>query len=178
MTEKQLTEKPFSWRYCPVCGSGEVHWLGKSMVCGDCRWEYFHNAASAVGAILEVGERIVLVRRAREPGRGMLDLPGGFVDYDETGEEALAREVREELGIEVKNIRYQSSAPNRYFYKGVMYYTLDLFYVCQADSADEIRLEDEIAEIVRLKPQELNLEEMAFESTKKGLEMYLHGKKI
>ena len=55
----------------------------------------------------------------------MLDLPGGFVDENERLEEALQREVKEELGISIDNWKYLTSQANRYLYKGIAYPTCD-----------------------------------------------------
>ena len=47
-----------------------------------------------------------MTRRAKEPAKGTLDLPGGFVDMHETGEEGVAREVKEETGVSASIIKY------------------------------------------------------------------------
>ncbi|MDA8039559.1 MAG: NUDIX domain-containing protein [Actinomycetota bacterium] len=55
----------------------------------------------AVGAVVEVGDKLLLVRRGRSPGKGRWALPGGRVEAGESLAEAVAREVREETGLEV-----------------------------------------------------------------------------
>ncbi|MHA2502754.1 MAG: NUDIX domain-containing protein [Candidatus Kariarchaeaceae archaeon] len=57
-------------------------------------------APDTVDAILEQDGKIAMIRRKKDPFRGQLALPGGFVDYGERVEEALVREVKEELGVE------------------------------------------------------------------------------
>jgi 8-oxo-dGTP diphosphatase len=58
-----------------------------------------------VDGIVLVDGKLVCVRRGREPFKGRLALPGGFVEYGETVEEAVMREVREETGLETRVVR-------------------------------------------------------------------------
>lgn len=77
------------------------------------------NPIPTNGVILEnkKGE-ILLVRRKKYPKKGFWDLPGGFVEAGENMEESVQREIKEELGIELKEFTYFSSYPDRYFYQG------------------------------------------------------------
>lgn len=59
----------------------------------------------AVDAIVTDGTRVVLIRRAKDPRKGMLALPGGFLDADETPEQAALRELKEETGLTLENVR-------------------------------------------------------------------------
>ena len=121
--------------FCPHCGSRRfsVHDV-KSKHCADCGFTYYANAMSATAAFItrEVDSRrqLLVVRRANEPARGTLDLPGGFVDMEETGEEGICREISEETGLTVaaSDLRYLFSLPNLYLYSGMTLHTLDLFY--------------------------------------------------
>ena len=56
----------------------------------------------AVGAIIMDGDRIVLIRRAKEPARGLWTFPGGAVELGEPVRDAARREVREETGLEIE----------------------------------------------------------------------------
>ena len=81
--------------YCPVCGSkhfGEHNF--KSKKCDNCGFTYYQNPSAATAAFIVNGRGELLVeRRGKEPAKGTLDLPGGFIDNDETAEEGVAREM-------------------------------------------------------------------------------------
>jgi predicted nucleic-acid-binding Zn-ribbon protein len=95
-------EHPLSqFRYCPKCGSEhfEIH-NEKSKQCKDCGFVYYFNSSAATVALILNGRNELLVcRRAKEPAKGTLDLPGGFIDMAETGEEGVACEGKAETGI-------------------------------------------------------------------------------
>ena len=75
-------EHPLSqFRYCPKCGSEhfEIH-NEKSKQCKDCGFVYYFNSSAATVALILNGRNELLVcRRAKEPAKGTLDLPGGFI---------------------------------------------------------------------------------------------------
>jgi NAD+ diphosphatase len=116
--------------FCPVCGSKHFEKQNvKSMRCRECGFAMYVNPSAAVAAFI-VNERdeLLVTVRAKEPEKGSCDLPGGFVDEEESAEQALIRELHEELGIEVKEFEYLFSLPNQYLYSGWTIPTLDLFY--------------------------------------------------
>ena len=77
--------------------------------------------------------------------------PGGFADPGETAEEACFRECREELGVEIKNLRYVGSFPNTYEYNGILYKTCDLFFEAELeDNATMVLQKDEVSDIKKV----------------------------
>jgi len=148
----------------------------KKVVCRDCSLTYYHNVAAAAAAILECNKKIVLIKRAREPGKGKLDLPGGFVDPKESAEEALRREIKEELKIEVGKLKYLGSHPNIYKYEGVLYHTCDLFFYSKIDALPTYFDRTEIEELILINPFEIPDDKIAFESLKIGLGIFRSSK--
>ena len=70
--------------------------------CPLCGRSWYRNSAPSVGAaIVQNGKALVTVR-AREPEKGRIDLPGGFLEAGEHPVEGLVREAKEELGVEVE----------------------------------------------------------------------------
>ena len=143
------------------------------MDCGDCGYLYFHNCASATMGIIEAANGVILVKRSSPPKRGYYDLPGGFVDYDESFEAALRREVKEELNIALVNLRYLASFPNAYHYKKITYFTTDAIFVGKPASVEGMRPMEEIAEIMIIKAEKIDVEALAFESSRQALRRYL-----
>jgi ADP-ribose pyrophosphatase YjhB (NUDIX family) len=91
--------------YCSSCGSKtETRVVGRQRlsVCPSCERIFFRNPKVVVTALIEDQGRVLLVLRDIEPGRGLWGLPGGYVDWDEHPEAALARECLEETGAVVE----------------------------------------------------------------------------
>ena len=159
--------------FCPRCGGKRIQPFQEiGIQCPDCHYVYFHNCASAVSAFIETPRGIVLVERKLAPKRGFYDLPGGFVGYRESLEEALAREVKEELNLEIESLRYLGSFPNRYRFKKVTYFTTDAFFSCRAVSLHSMMPKDEVSRIIIRKAGRINLKRIAFDSTQKALRKY------
>ncbi len=161
------------FKYCPHCNSIKISDVGgNSMLCHECGYEYYQNAASAVAGIIEYDNQILVCKRNREPKIGMLDLPGGFVDFEESLEQALKREVKEELNLEIFDLVYFTSQPNIYKYKNVTYFTCDVFFRCKVNSLDNLKISSEISELLLIKITELDLNKFAFSSFHQVLEKY------
>ncbi len=160
--------------FCPNCsGTRIVRKDLKEHLCTDCGWIFFHNVAAACGVILRIDDSVLCIRRAKSPKRHGLDLPGGFVDPDETAEQALARECREELGIEPCNVKYFGSFPNRYVYRSVEYRTLDMFFLGTHHKVPDTFDRSEVEDVLLLRPADIEADGFAFESARKAMREYL-----
>jgi len=149
-------------KYCPRCGSSHFPSTGsRSFKCDDCSFNYFVNSSAAVAVLLfnEKGE-LLLTRRAIEPHFGKLDLPGGFIDPMETGEQAAIREIQEELGISIHSLKYFCSYPNEYIFSGYSVFTLDLAFLAKTDSLPDMIAMDDVSSFEFHKPQNIDLEEL------------------
>ena len=84
-----IMEHPLSqFRYCPKCGSNQfAEHNEKSKQCQACGFTYYFNpSAATVAFILNERNELLVARRGKEPAKGPLDLPGGFIDLFETAE--------------------------------------------------------------------------------------------
>lgn len=97
---------------------------------------------------------------------------------DETGEEAMAREVKEETGLDAIEVNYQFSIPNLYLYSGFMVHTLDMFYIVRVKDFSHIEAMDDAAAYYWIPLKDIQIEKFAFESIKKGLLRFLKTQNI
>jgi mutator protein MutT len=173
-----MTQHPLEkFRFCPACGSS--FWGindQKSKRCSRCGFIYYANPSASVAALIQNENGDLLVcRRGREPAKGTLDLPGGFVDIGETIENALCREIREELNLSVINFSYFQSIPNQYFYSDMTIHTLDFFFRCQVVNFQLMEARDDVSEAF-FKPLNTILpNDFGLESIKKGIIAFLKG---
>jgi ADP-ribose pyrophosphatase YjhB (NUDIX family) len=88
-------------RYCPACGTEMIPSETWPRLCSSCGVQHFRNPVPVSVVLLPVDGGVLAVRRAIPPAQGQLALPGGFVNWGESWQEAGAREVREETGLEL-----------------------------------------------------------------------------
>ncbi|MBM3839692.1 MAG: NUDIX domain-containing protein [Verrucomicrobia bacterium] len=161
--------------FCSRCGGAKVRRRSPvEFECEACGFKHFTNPTVAVAAIIanRAGE-ILLIRRAKDPGRGKLSVPGGFVDPGETGEEAVRREVFEEVNLQVKAFQYLASFPNQYQFQDVIYPTLDVFFTAETETFAEARAKVEVQSVIGVAPASVEFGEVAFPSVEKALRLYL-----
>ena len=157
--------------YCPVCGKkGFAVNNVKSKRCNGCGFVLYFNAISAtVAVIMNEKKEILVARRAKEPAKGTLDLPGGFVDSFETAEEAVVREVLEESGMHVTGVKYLFSLPKKYVYSGFEEHTLDMFFLCTTEPGDTPVANDDVAETRFIPIKDLLPEEFGLRSIREAI---------
>jgi ADP-ribose pyrophosphatase YjhB (NUDIX family) len=168
--------EPFRlFRHCPKCGApGGEGGPRQPFHCRVCGFHYYLNPAVAVAAILLGPDRRALfLRRAKDPGKGKLGLAGGFVDVGETAEDALRREIKEEVNLEVTRLEFLCSATNKYLYQGVTYPVLDFFFITGAADVSGALALDGVESFAWRDPSNLKADEMAFTSNWLALQRFL-----
>ena len=155
------------FKYCPKCGSNHfiTNDLGHSFHCEACHFVYFINSSAAVACLIfnDAG-KLLLTRRSIDPAKGMLDLPGGFVEPMERVEDALVREIREELGVMVTKADFLVSYPNEYIYSGFSVFTADLAFICSITDQAAMIPSDDVSGVEYLFPEEVMPETLCSKS--------------
>ena len=163
------------FRYCPACGSSRFAENNlKSKHCADCGFTYYANPSSAtVAFILRSDGCLLVARRGKEPALGTLDLPGGFVDMDETVEQGMAREILEETGLRVDGLRYLFSIPNLYLYSGMTIHTIDMFYEVSVPMDVQPVADDDAAELMWIPVGDIDPQLFGLTSIRQAVERWL-----
>jgi 8-oxo-dGTP diphosphatase len=160
--------------FCPRCGGSLEHRFLKSTeparpVCSRCGFVFYLDPKVAVGTIIRCSsDRIVLVRRAIEPGYGRWVFPGGYVDRGEALPAAAIREAREECGLDVR----LDGLVNIYSYAGRT--PVIVVYAATAISGT-LCIDDESLETAEFDVSSIPWDHLAFPSTRDALRDYLAG---
>jgi 8-oxo-dGTP diphosphatase len=165
-----MHDAPF--RFCPPCGGPLESRLLKDgdlprLVCCTCGYVFYLDPKLAVGTVIvDDAGRIVLVKRAIEPGYGKWVFPGGYVDRGEEVERAAVREALEETGLDVRLGRLI----NIYSYTG---HTPVIVVYAATMLGGILACDDEGLEVQFFEPADIPWNELAFSSTHEALREFL-----
>jgi 8-oxo-dGTP diphosphatase len=134
--------------YCPICSHGLVErQIGGRLRphCEHCGYTHFINPVPSVGLLIEMDGGLVLIRRGHPPHKDRWTLPSGFIEADESAEQAAIREAAEETGLQVEIIEM---AGINSFPEGPPVSGIIIFYrarpvggaLCAGDDAAEARV--------------------------------------
>lgn len=139
------------WRFCPRCGTRLIEReLGglRRQACADghCGFVRWNNPAPVVAALVDYEGKVVLARNRAWPEK-MFGLVTGFLERDESPEQAAAREVKEELNLEALKVQLigNYAFPRRH----------EIILAYQVVAAGEIALNEELAEYRLIAPEKL-----------------------
>ncbi len=165
-----MNEPPF--QFCPVCGGRLDERQLKvgdpaRLVCQACGFVFYLDPKVAVGTIIRMpDDRIVLVRRAIDPGYGKWVFPGGYVDRGEQVLAAARREAREESGLEIE----LHGLVNIYSYAGRA--PIIIVYAASM-TGGSLAIDDESLEARFFARNEIPWDDLAFRSTFEALKDYV-----
>ena len=153
-------------RYCPRCAQPAQVAYPRSITCPHCGYGAYYNPKPVAAAIpVDRDDRLILLRRAFDPGKDLWTFPGGFVDLGESVEQAARRETREELGIEIvlgPVVGVYSRPEERV-----------VLIVYRATTQNTPRTSEEAIEVRAFHPDGIPWDELAFWSTDQALRDHL-----
>lgn len=161
---------PATIRFCPLCGGALAREpvppdQREQSVCSRCRFVFYLNPKLVGATIPEQDGRVLLTRRAINPGRGLWTFPGGFVDFGETVTDAAIRETLEETGLHVD----LTGLLNVYTYPGA-----PVIVVYQARvSGGTLATCDENDRLEWVAPPDIPWTSLAFQSTREALREWM-----
>ena len=179
----QATFAEYQWKYnkadlkyCPRCGARlaleDVDMTGRpQLVCHACKFIFYLDPKLVVVAVVTFGSRILLLKRAKEPGKGKWALLAGFVERGEDPFAALKREAKEETNLEIRIERVfkVSAFPD----VGMV----QLIFEATALNR-QLVINDESYEGRFFSWEDMPWDEMAFESTRKTLHEFIRAKSM
>lgn len=162
--------KKEKFKFCPLCGGRTTLLPGKfaRLQCQECKNVHYLNPKVGVAVLIEINGSILLVRRKEEPFRGWWSLPAGYVEYEESCEDAAVREAYEETSATI-------SLTSLF---GVYSYTDDpranmvlVVYRAIADNQTFSARDD--VEVVQLFPISRIPEQLAFSGVRRAIQEYV-----
>lgn len=147
------------FKFCPYCGN-EVKKQSKSgFQCSKCKKWTHYGSSPAVAVVVKVGNEGLVAVRGRDPGKGKMDLVGGFMEYGEDPLKAAVREFKEEAGITIdpSQLKFLGMWVDSYYYQGQDQLLLNIVYLLTLTEKFEGMPADDVADLVWLpltdKPQ-------------------------
>jgi len=162
-------------KFCPRCGAaGFKAQAADHLVCPACSFQWFLNpVAGAACFIFDAQDRVLLIRREKDPGKDRLAPPGGFINIGETAEDGIRREVYEETGLAIAAVKFLCSQPNTYAFGGYTYNVLDLFFTSRVPAFTDLKTGEDVAALVVQSASEIDAAMLAFPSMHAAWHHYL-----
>jgi ADP-ribose pyrophosphatase YjhB (NUDIX family) len=130
------------WRYCPRCAA-ELERGFERVECPACGFlSHSNSEPTACALVADADDRLLLVRRARDPHGGTWDLPGGFLEEAEHPLDALRRELLEETGLEVDPLDFVGAWLDRYGDGPDAPTTLNLYWTARVTGGEPVAGDD------------------------------------
>lgn len=156
-------------KFCHLCGSRYISSKQQPWHCSGCgNLSYLVSSPTAEIALFNEKGEVLLAKRGIEPNKGKYDLPGGFLNLDEIVEDAVVREVKEELGLE-HGIDYEtprfvlSWCGDSYRFSVETLHTLNMVFAAKLIGVPSITPQDDVAGFMFVSVEELDASVFSYE---------------
>jgi NADH pyrophosphatase NudC (nudix superfamily) len=155
-----------TYNFCPDCGSQCLQVDAKTFNCAKCGHNFYDDPVPSAAAMIKNAQgKYLFIRRNEEPGKGSVAVPGGCVDCGESLEECCIRECFEEAGVNITNLKYFASYPDKAVRNGQDEISVCAFFTAETIDAG---LSDnyEVSEIFWLLKEEIDVNQMVLKDVK------------
>lgn len=161
--------------YCRRCGQPLKHVKADEYRCASGH-SIFDNPAPTVGVffLTDDNQHVLLSERGIEPHKGMLDTFGGFLENDESLEQAAVRELREELGLkpdEYEPLKYLTSAAGPYPFEGEVHTLTTSLFWSRLKTGRKLIPADDVASIQTVSLHDLDLSHLHESDIRAGIKV-------
>jgi NAD+ diphosphatase len=152
------------WNFCPVCTKPMVPGNEDSVACPEGHFTKYATPVAATLVFVRNDDKYLILKRSHNPQKGWWDLPGGFVNYHESAEQTVIREIAEETGItDLGEPQYIGTYPSPY---GDIEIVMTVGFVIDSYNRDVV-LSEENSEYKWVTLEEMP--ELAFEDCRNAL---------
>ena len=137
-----------AYKFCPRCGQ-DFKLEENRLQCHSCGLSFYINPkACALAVLVNDKDELLLTKRAFEPAKGLWDLPGGFLEVDETLEESVRREVKEELGLDldIEDLHYLTSSTANYLFQDINQPLVIAIFIGRLPKGTALKATDDVSE--------------------------------
>lgn len=159
-------------KFCRRCAASLKKLNETAYECSNGHKIYYAGSPAAAAIVVTADGKIALTVRAVDPGKGKNSLFGGFTDYGENLEQALARELQEEAGLTASDYetpRYLLSAADDYAWQGNITPVLSTLFFVRLKPGVTIIPADDVADVIYVAPDAVPWEAIAFPSNIPGI---------
>ena len=159
------------FKYCPKCSCLDlIMTKDKNYKCESCKFMFWQNSKPTVTAIIIRNGKVLLGKRSINPYKGYWDPPGGFLEDGEDPEQGLKREMKEELGVDIKIKKFIGVFIDKFYDQDDWYNALCLHYLCDIEKGNPRPLE-EVSELQWFSLNNIP-SRIAFKSNKNTLNLF------
>jgi NADH pyrophosphatase NudC (nudix superfamily) len=160
------------YKYCPDCGAECERKNFKSFKCVKCKHGFYDEPVISTGGLVKnsIG-KYLFIKRNNDPGKGSLAVPGGYADNGESLEEGCAREIFEETGVRVSNVKYFKSYPYTIMIGEQAETGIGAFFTAESNDEGYMQVE-EIQELMWLSKEEIDLDKIVLTDVKSFIKDY------
>ena len=131
-----------TYKFCSICGKKLTLRKDGNLTCLACGFVNYRNPRPCATALVLFRGKLLLTKRLRAPFKGWWDLPGGFVDKGETPEKAARRELKEETGLALKDLKLFGIYPGTFPLQSDPFHVISIVYITKASKSPLKALDD------------------------------------